>query len=94
MKQIEDAHDNGTCFHQPCPTTRSRVTQRLHAKSLEKNTELKAALAACVLPYEALLLDKESRKWIAPEIWNEIEASVAAARKALSPRRKSLKKEL
>jgi ribosomal protein L16/L10AE len=44
---------------------------------------LRRALAECVLPYEALLMDAESKKWIAPEIWADIERAVIAARSAI-----------
>lgn len=42
------------------------------------------ALALCAIPYEALLMDRESRKWIAPEVWSDIERAVIAARAALA----------
>lgn len=42
-----------------------------------------AALALCAIPYEALLMDAESRRWIAPVVWIEIEKAVIAARPAL-----------
>ena len=47
---------------------------------------LREALAQAALPYEALLVDAASRKWIAPEIWSAIETAVTAARAALQPK--------
>jgi hypothetical protein len=46
--------------------------------------QLREALAKAAIPYEALLMDVESRKWIAPEVWTAIETAVTAARAALS----------
>jgi hypothetical protein len=37
------------------------------------------ALAVCATPYHALLSDKESRKWIAPMVWQAMEAAVLEA---------------
>lgn len=47
---------------------------------LRQITRLKEILVKCTVPYEALLMDKESRKWIAPEIWKTIEDAVQSAR--------------
>lgn len=44
---------------------------------------LEKALVVSAIPYEALLLDAESRKWIAPEVWNAIEQAVTAIRATL-----------
>lgn len=44
----------------------------------------KWAMVKCVLPYEALLADPESRKWIAPEIWRSIESAVATVRQVVT----------
>lgn len=51
-----------------------------------------ALLRACVelaLPYEALLMDHESRRWIAPEIWKAIETGVATIRSIVAARTSS-----
>lgn len=45
--------------------------------------QLEAALLLCAIPYEALLMDSASRKWIAPAVWTAIEKAVAAIRAAL-----------
>ncbi|HTG95763.1 MAG TPA: hypothetical protein VL866_24395 [Pyrinomonadaceae bacterium] len=45
---------------------------------------LREALVKAAIPYEALLADAESRKWIAPEVWAAIEAAVIESRAALS----------
>lgn len=45
---------------------------------------LRKAATLCAIPYEALLVDRESRKWIAPEAWTAIENAVAALREALA----------
>lgn len=42
------------------------------------------AMVSAALPYEALLIDAESRKWIAPEVWSAIESSVSKIRAALA----------
>mgnify|MGYP007001732573 CR=1 FL=1 len=47
------------------------------------NARLLEALVKCTVPYEALLADSESRKWIAPTIWRDIEDGVRAARAEL-----------
>lgn len=57
----------------------STVTLQAEVKGLRE------ALIAAVIPYEALLIDSESRKWIAPEVWAAIENAVAALRAALPP---------
>lgn len=46
---------------------------------------LRAAATAAAIPYEALLIDSESRKWIAPEVWTAIESAVTQLRAALHP---------
>jgi hypothetical protein len=45
---------------------------------------LREALAKAAIPYEAILMDGESRRWIAPEVWAAIETAVMDARAALS----------
>jgi hypothetical protein len=37
---------------------------------------LKLALVSAAIPYEALLLDAESRRWIAPDVWSAIEKAL------------------
>ena len=51
---------------------------------LAEVTRLREALVQAAIPYEALLMDAESRKWIAPEIWTAIVTAVTATRAALS----------
>ena len=51
----------------------------------DERDELRAALVECLLPYEALLADADSRKWIAPEIWTVIEQAVARSRMVIYP---------
>lgn len=46
---------------------------------------LREALVACALPYEALLMDRPSREWIAPGVWATMEKAVIAARAVLAP---------
>ena len=60
------------------------------AISTEASETLKA-LVQCVIPYEALLADSESRKWIAPEIWQSIESAVAAVRQVVEAAKKGEK---
>jgi hypothetical protein len=50
----------------------------------EEVGRLREALVKAAIPYEALLADAESRKWIAPEVWAAIEAAVIESRAALS----------
>lgn len=45
---------------------------------------LREALTQAAIPYEAILMDSESRRWIAPAVWGAMENAVAAARAALS----------
>lgn len=52
---------------------------------LEQLAALREATVNLVIPYEALLVDPESRKWIAPEVWTAIQQGVAALREALNP---------
>ena len=53
--------------------------------NLERGVKrLRKAVTLCAIPYEALLADSESRKWIAPEVWAAIENAVAALREALA----------
>lgn len=48
-------------------------------KELEaRNDALRAAAVSAAIPYEALLMDGESRKWIAPAVWEAIETAVNA----------------
>ncbi len=46
-------------------------------------TELEKALVMCAIPYEAILADKPSRKWIAPSIWKDMTMAVGTARAVL-----------
>jgi len=48
-----------------------------------ENARLREVLAEAIIPYAALLVDAESRKWIAPNIWKAIETAVKGARAAL-----------
>src|SRR3990167_8139701 len=43
------------------------------AQERERNASLLKLLVESVIPYEALLADAESRKWIAPSIWGAME---------------------
>ena len=57
----------------------------LKAEHLAAQVErLQRALVECAVPYEALLLDGGSRKWIAPEVWTAIENAVIGVRAALT----------
>jgi hypothetical protein len=51
---------------------------------LAELAQLREALVQAAIPYEALLTDAESRKWIAPEIWSAIESAVKDARALMS----------
>ena len=62
----------------------AEIVAAVNATDPEALAWLKAALVECALPYEALLLDQESRKWIAPTVWKAIETAVAASRAALA----------
>lgn len=50
----------------------------------EQLLRLRRAATLYAIPYEALLMDSESRRWIAPEVWTAIENAVAALREALA----------
>jgi hypothetical protein len=50
---------------------------------LSEVAQLRDALASAAIPYEALLMDAESRRWIAPEVWSAIEDAQVKARIAL-----------
>lgn len=50
--------------------------------TIEKQ-RLEQSIVRAAIPYEALLMDAESRKWIAPTIWQEIESTVTAIREAI-----------
>jgi hypothetical protein len=56
----------------------ARREARMSARTLAE------ALVECVIPYEALLVDAESRKWIAPQVWEAMERAVLAAREVLA----------
>lgn len=57
----------------------------LSPSDAEQLIELRKLLVAAAIPYEALLLDAESRRWIAPEVWEAMETAVINIRAALSP---------
>lgn len=46
----------------------------------ESNAKLLQAMAKCAIPYEGLLIDTESRKWIVPEVWAAMENAIVSAR--------------
>ena len=46
--------------------------------------ELEAALVNCAIPYEAILMDAGSQKWIAPEIWQAMTDACVKARAILA----------
>jgi hypothetical protein len=50
---------------------------------LSAREALTKAVVLLAVPYEGLLLDSESRRWIAPALWAAIEEGVKAARPAL-----------
>lgn len=52
--------------------------------------ELREAAVKLVLPYEALLVDNESRRWLAPTLWAAIEEGVKAVRAALIAKWKAM----
>ena len=61
-----------------------RAAQALRAVPTGADRDvLRRALVECALPYEALLADTESRKWIAPSVWEAMERAVVIARAAL-----------
>ena len=45
---------------------------------------LEAAAVLLAIPYEGLLADGESRRWIAPALWTAIEEGIKATRSALA----------
>jgi hypothetical protein len=59
---------------------------RATPSTTEQVIRLRKALVLAVIPYEAILMDAASRRWIAPEVWSAIENAVLAARTALSPK--------
>jgi hypothetical protein len=83
--------DKGDHYEPVCPAVSSDVLNgSLSSDSATlraENAALKAALIDCALPYEALLADWGSRRWIADRIWADIERAVAASRAALLERR-------
>jgi hypothetical protein len=64
-----------------CPNGHDPIATRVS----DTEQRLREALAQAAIPYEALLMDAESRRWIAPRVWSAIETTVAAARAALQP---------
>lgn len=54
------------------------------ARQRERADRLQKAGANLALPYEALLVDHESRRWLAPTLWAAIEEGVVAFRALLS----------
>lgn len=54
-------------------------------EALNSYDALREAAAKAAIPYEALLMDSESRRWIAPEVWTAMENAVAELRAALHP---------
>lgn len=50
-----------------------------------RNAELLRAIVEMAIPYEGIRADSESRKWIAPEIWDHIVEATETAR-ALLPK--------
>ena len=62
------------------------VSRANEADALRAEVErLRAVLVVCAIPYEALRMDDESRKWIAPSIWQRMIDATDAARAALAP---------
>jgi len=49
---------------------------------IDEVKRLRKVVVALACPYEALLLDEKSRRWLAPTLWAAIEEGVAAARDA------------
>jgi hypothetical protein len=58
------------------------------ARLTAENKRLRDALLRLMLPYQALLLDTPSRRWICPDIWNNIETAMKEAWKVLKPERR------
>jgi len=59
------------------------LQERLQARD-QANVHLCLALAEAVLPYEALLLDRPSQKWIAPAVWAAMEQACTTARRVIA----------
>ena len=49
----------------------------------EENERLRRAVVDMAIPYEALRMDAESRKWIAPSIWDHIVRATETARSSI-----------
>jgi anaerobic glycerol-3-phosphate dehydrogenase len=46
--------------------------------------QLRETIVKCALPYEAIRMDSESRRWIAPQVWKAIEEAVLAIRQSIT----------
>ena len=55
------------------------------AQERERHARLLDTLVASVIPYEALLADQESRKWIAPSIWQAMKDFRSTVRALILP---------
>jgi hypothetical protein len=72
---------------------RERELDLVALEAAEKEVDaLQARVAACeqaivkmAEPYEALRMDDESRRWIAPEVWKTIVEATEQARALLAP---------
>ena len=71
----------------PDEAVEAEANAKLIVAAVNSYDALRAAAVAAAIPYEALLMDNESRKWIAlaPEVWSAIEKAVEQLRAALHP---------
>lgn len=67
---------------QPCPDCAAKDAELERLRT--ELAMLKVAVVRLAIPYEALLLDRKSRKWIEPTIWQDITEGVYAAREAIA----------
>lgn len=80
-RKVED----GTWFQRAIATLEEafKTSDVRIAELTAERDALREALVKCAIPYEGLLMDKESRKWIAPPIWGDIESAAQDIRAIL-----------
>lgn len=80
-----DCHDEMPATIATIRSLRARIQTLTPATTARADAvrEYREALTKAAIPYEGLLMDRESRKWIAPTVWKAIEDAVVAIRKSL-----------
>lgn len=86
---VRDAKNELVCVSEHDSFAPSRSDCEFIITAVNERERLREVLTGAVIPYEAILMDSESRKWIAPVVWEAIKNAVTSARAVLNDEERS-----